>query len=369
MKILNAYVAKLLVTTVLLALGVLTFVMAAGELFRAFEWLSRGGSLAVMGKFLLLTLPDMMRFTLPLSMLCATVLVFSQLSADNEITAMKSCGVSLWQVIAPGLLLSVLLSSVCFWFSTTLSPHCRYAADQLMWEQAAISPAVLLADSDNFIELEGLNIRVDRREGEILHGIHILKEDKEQRLQETITARQGRLRLDPATRLFELVLQDATFGELEPQTKTGKSAGGPKRFATQEITLPLSQDGNAGLRRLARRPRHMDLGMLFARIYLESEAGGKVTPLLVELHTRMSMALSPIAFLLIGIPFAVRGRRAETSVGLLLSLLLALGFYAFILVTRSLKSDAGMHPEVLVWLPNLIYQVGGLWALVVIGRH
>jgi lipopolysaccharide export system permease protein len=358
-----------LVTTVLLALGVLTFVMAAGELFRAFDWLSRGGSPAVLGKFLLLTLPDMMRFTLPLSMLCATVLVFSQLSADNEITAMKSCGISLWQVIAPGLLLSVLLSAVCFWFSTTLSPHCRYAADQLMWEQAAISPAVLLAESDNFIELEGLNIRVDRREGELLHGIHILVQDNEQHLEETITARQGRLHLDPATRQFELVLQDATLGRLAQPTAAPDKSNTPKRIAMGQITVPLSQDGKAAMRRLARKPRHMDLGMLFARIYLESEAGGKVTPLLVELHSRMSMSLSPIAFLLIGIPFAVRGRRAETSVGLLLSLLLALGFYAFMLVTRSLKSDASLHPEVLVWLPNLIYQVGGLWALVVIGRH
>ena len=333
MRILNAYVARLLVTTVLLAIGVLTFVMAAGHVFRVFDWLSRGGSLVVLGRFLLLSLPDMMRFTLPLSMLVATVLVFSHLAADNELTAMKACGISLWQVIAPGLLLSVGLSALSFWFTTTLAPRCRYAAEQLLWEQAAISPAALLADSDNFVELEGLNIRVDHREGEILYGIHILVQDREKRLQQTITARQGRVRADPARRSFDLVLQDATFGQLDPGVPEKGESSMPQRYAARETTLPLSSDGGMGLRKLARKPRHMDLGMLFARIYLESQAGGNVTPLQVELHMRMSMSLSPIAFLLVGIPFATRGRRSETSVGLLISLLLALGFYAFIVIS------------------------------------
>jgi lipopolysaccharide export system permease protein len=369
MRILNAYVARLLVTTVLLGVAVLTFVMAAGHIFRVFDWLSRGGSLAVLGRFLLLSLPDMMRFTLPLSMLVATVLVFSHLAADNEITAMKACGISLWQVIAPGLLLSVGLSALSFWFTTTLAPRCRYAAEQLMWEQAAISPAVLLGDSDNFIELEGMNIRVDHRQGDTLYGIHILVQDKERRLQQTITARQGRLRAAPANRSFELVLQDATFGKLDTGDAKNGEPGMPQRYAARETTIPLSGDGGMGLRKLVRKPRHMDLGMLFAAIYVESQAGGNVTPLQVELHMRMSMSLSPIAFLLVGIPFATRGRRSETSVGLLISLLLALGFYAFITISSSLRNSGNLHPELLMWLPNVVYQVGGLWALAVIGRH
>ena len=369
MRILNAYVARLLVTTLLMSIGVLTFVMAAGHIFRVFDWLSRGGSLQVLGRFLLLSLPDMMRFTLPLSMLVATVLVFSHLAADNEITAMKACGISLWQVIAPGLLLSVGLSALSFWFTTTLAPRCRYAAEQLLWEQAAVSPAALLAGSDNFIELEGLNIRVDRREGETLYGIHILVQDKEQRLQQTITARQGRVRADPTNRSFDLVLQDATFGQLGEAAPSKGQASLPQRYAAAETTLPLSTERGTGLRRLVRKPRHMDLGMLFARIYLESQAGGNVTPLQVELHMRMSMSLSPIAFLLVGIPFATRGRRSETSVGLLLALLLALGLYAFITMSSSLRSTTSLHPELLMWLPNVVYQVGGLWALAVISRH
>jgi lipopolysaccharide export system permease protein len=369
MKILNAYVARMLATTVLLALGVLTFVMAAGHIFRVFEWLARGGSPAVLGRFLLLRLPDMMRFTLPLAMLVGVVLVFSHMAADNELTAMKACGLSLWQVIAPGVLLSVLLSALCFWFATSVGPRCQFAADQLMWEQAAVSPLVLFEDSGGFIELEGMNIRVDRRDGETLYGIHVLRENREQKLQESITARQGYLRADPGNRSFSLVLQDFTVGRLDTDPAAEPKSGVPDRYAGQEIALPLSGSGDEGVRKLSRKPKYMDLRTLLGRICLDQENGQDTTPLLVELHTRMSMSLSPIAFLLVGIPFAVRSRRSETSVGLLLALLLALGFYVFLLVSRSLKNDMEAHPQVLIWLPNLIYQVGGLWALVLLGRR
>ena len=210
MRILNTYIARNLLTTLLLAVGVWTFVMSAGHVIRIFDWVARGGSPAILGRFLLLRLPDILRFTLPLSLLCATVLVFSHLSADNEITAMKACGISLWQVIAPGLLLSVLLSAVCFWLSTTVAPRCRYAADLLLWQEAVTNPMVALEDSGSFMEFDDLNIRIDRRIGDELYGIHILAQDAtDHSLRQTITAKRGRLQTDPGSGRVELVLEDA----------------------------------------------------------------------------------------------------------------------------------------------------------------
>ncbi len=369
MKILNAYVARLLLTTVMLALGVLTFVMAVGHIFRVFDWLSRGGSPAVLGRFLLLRLPDMMRFTLPLAMLVAAVLVFSHLAADQELTAMKACGVSLWQALAPGLLLSVVISALCFWCAVSLAPRCEYAADQLLWDQAGINPLALLEDSGGFIELEGMNVRVDHREGDSLHGIHILVQDRDQHLQQTITAREGRLRFDPSSRSYVFDLQDVTLGRLYTGPDPERQPGLPDRVAAESLVVPLSGGDGSEARKLARKAKYMDLGMLLGRIGLDQENGHDTTPLLVELHTRMSLSLSPIAFLLVGVPLAVRGRRSETSVGLFIALVLALGFYAFLMAARNLRNDAAAHPQVLIWMPNLLYQAGGLWALAVLGRH
>lgn len=372
MRILNTYIARELVITVLLAIGVLTFVMTAGHIIRVFDWLSRGGSPGLLGHFLLLRLPGILCFTLPLSLLCATVLVFSHLSADNEVTAMKACGISLWQIISPALLLSVLMSAICFWLSTTVAPRCLYAADGLLWKGASVSPAMLLEGSENFIELSNMDIRVERHDQDRLYGVHILILDKDGRLRRTITAREGQLEPDPDSGDFRLVLTDATFGTVNLDRRPDNAADDeetPERLAMERIVLPLKLMSGGKVKRLYRKLKHMDLRMLLGRIFLETEVGGNITPLLVELHTRMSMSLSPIAFLLLGIPFAIRGRRSETSVGLLVSLLLALGFYAFMLLTRTLRNQPQLHPEVLVWIPNVLYQIGGLVALAIVGKH
>ena len=61
---------------------------------------------------LLYLVPFVMTFSLPMGMMTACLLVFSRLSADNEITAMRACGQGFAQLIAPVLVMSFLLSLV-----------------------------------------------------------------------------------------------------------------------------------------------------------------------------------------------------------------------------------------------------------------
>ena len=107
----------------------------------------------------------------------------------------------------------------------------------------------------------------------------------------------------------------------------------------------------------------MTMKILLSTIYILNKRGESCGHLYLELHKRMSIALSPIGFLLIGIPFGIRTHRSEASVGLVTSLALALIFYIFLALADTLEDRPKMHPEALVWLPNIFYQIGGLIAL------
>jgi len=369
MKILNLYIAKDLLLTTIIAVAILTFVLLSGSLFKAFDLLAQGFSPALLVKFLLLMMPEILRFTIPTSLLCATVLVFSRLSADNEITAMKASGVSLWQIISPTLFLSLVLSAFCFWLGAYFAPVCRYKADLLARMEAVKNPLALLEPGRFVDELPGYAIRIGRREGNELYDVHILVMNPEDgTLQQDITARSGKISLHEEERILELMLRDTTFANLNLAGKEPTDKG-VDRVATDELVFSISYGEKFDEKPLLRKLKYMDITMIFARIYLDTERGRNTTPHYVEIHQRMSLALSPIAFLLIGIPFAVRQRRAETSVGLLAALVLGLGFYAFLLLTDSLQLQTHLHPELLVWIPNIIYQSGGLWALVMIGKR
>ncbi len=369
MRTLNLYIAKGLLLTTAIAVAVLTFVMLSGNLFKAFDLLAQGISPYTLLLFLGYMVPEVLRFTIPTAFLCATVLVFSRLSADNEITAMKASGVSLWQIISPALLLAVGLSAFCFWLGVSFAPICRYKADALARAEAVKNPLALLEAGRFVDEIPGYAIRIGRRQGNKLYDIHILVMNSETgALEQDITARSGRVIPREEKRVLELILKDATFANLNLSGEPGGEQS-VSRVATDEFTFPISYGATLDRRPLLRKLKYMDMSMIFARIYLDAEQGWNTTPHYVEIHQRMSMALSPIAFLLIGIPFAIRQKRADTSVGLLGALILGLGFYVFVVLTDSIKYQERLHPELLVWLPSILYQLGGLRALVTIEKR
>lgn len=366
MKTLNLYIAKQLVTTTAIAVGVLTFVMLSANLVKVFGLLSRGVSAGLLCRFLMFQMPDILTFALPLALLCSAVLVFSRLSAENEITAMRASGISLWQIISPGLILSILLSALCLWLQTTVSPRCRYQAYQLRTHEGIKNPMVAI-EAGRFVELPGYVIRVGERQGDQLTDVHIYALGANGEVRQDITARRGTVVLHEHRRVLEIVLGDATIAAIG--VSNDQSEKEVQRFASKTFTFPLHYGTELDHRTLTRKLKYLDVSMIFGRIYIESAWGNSTTPHYVELHTRLSMALSPFAFLLLGIPFGVHTRRSETSVGLLLSMILAVGFYSFIMVADGLKHQSSLHPELLVWVPNIVYQIGGLCALSTIAKR
>ena len=360
MKRLNLYIARQLFVTMILALAILTFVMASGNLMKAQQFIARGMPVSVIVRFLLYILPFVLQFTLPLAMLCATVLVFSRLSADREITAMRASGVSLWQVISPGVLLAILLSAFCFYLQTDLAPECRYRASLLKDVGDVGNPAAFL-EPGRHVEFPGHIVYVGDRAGNVLEDVQIYILDRKGSITRDISAQRGRLSIDHEQRILTLALYGVTLGEISREKETDRQV--VRHSSAQRMTYTLDYGRELLRRRLLRDPKHMGMQTILSTIYIYNKQGRPTTPLYLELHKRMSLAFSPIGFLLMGIPFGIRTRRSETSAGLVVSLLLVAVFYIFLALADSLEDRPRLHPEVLVWIPNILYQVGGLVAL------
>ncbi len=358
MRTLNTYLARNMFATMLMALGIMTFVMLSGHFYRAFDMLSQGVSPLVLVKFIVFMLPYTLCFTLPLALLVATVLVFSRLSADNEIVAMKSMGISLWQIVTPSLLLSIATCGVCLWISLFVAPQCRFLADQLMTTAAAETPLAML-EPGAFTELfSGCEIRIGERDGSTLKDVHIVLRDKKGHAFKDIVAASGSMSYKQGDTVPELVLSGAEVTDFRLDDKPSPTDVSSIYVGT--ISMPLDFQALRASRRISRKERNMDFRMMCARIVLDEEDGKDVTEHIVNLHKRIAMSIAPFSFFLLGLPFGVKSRRSEMSVGLLLCVLLALVFYAFILLTDSVKSVSGLHPQYIIWIPNLLYQFVGI---------
>jgi lipopolysaccharide export system permease protein len=81
----------------------------------------------------------------------------------------------------------------------------------------------------------------------------------------------------------------------------------------------------------------------------------------VEVSQRFSMSLAALSFALIAVPLGITAHRKETSVGFGLSLVIAFGYFFFIIVADTFRENAHAMPVLLIWLPNLFFTGLGVW--------
>jgi len=75
---------------------------------------------------------------------------------------------------------------------------------------------------------------------------------------------------------------------------------------------------------------------------------------------KWTQAAAVLCFALVGVPLGIRVSRRETSANLGLALLLVLGFYLLTVVIKWLDKQPELRPDLLLWLPHVVFAAVGL---------
>jgi lipopolysaccharide export system permease protein len=123
-RLLNRYLLRQLIAPFLFALAAQTSLMLLSQIAKKFGALvGKGLPWTVIGEVFLLSLPFIVAMTLPMAVLLAVLYTFSHLAADNEITAMRASGFSIYQVLAPVLLWGACMAAFNFMFVDQVLPR------------------------------------------------------------------------------------------------------------------------------------------------------------------------------------------------------------------------------------------------------
>jgi lipopolysaccharide export system permease protein len=123
-RLLNRYILRQLAAPFLFALAAQTSLMLLSQVAKKFGALvGKGLPWTVIGEVFALSLPFIIAMTLPMAVLLAVLYTFSHLAADNEITAMRASGISVYQVLTPVLLWGVCMAAFNFAFVDQVLPR------------------------------------------------------------------------------------------------------------------------------------------------------------------------------------------------------------------------------------------------------
>ena len=364
MKTLNWYVTRGFLVAFFMSIGILTFAMTGANLIKVMNYISRGVSFWTFCEFTLYILPIVLTFTVPWAVMVAVMLVFGRLSADSEITAMRACGVSILQIVSPIMLITVLLTALCLYMQVELGPPLLGKSRNMM-DIAVINQPLALFEPGKQIQLENHLLYIDdKEEGNVIKGVQLYilkksktddrKENKTEEVLQDVSAKTGEVFTDKENQTLVVRLHDCII-----EDKNARDGEGVQRMYAEKLEFKYHYGKRAQRDKLSVKPKYMRLADLMGRIRLTKTLNKDTTELEVEMNQRIAFALSPIAFLLLGLPLAIRTNRRETSIGLFLSVILAGVFFLAIILCESFCNFPRLYPQYLLWLPNIIYQIVG----------
>jgi lipopolysaccharide export system permease protein len=373
-NLLDRYIFKSVLASCAAAVGLLVFVLMLGNVIRDLLAYVLTGQLSL-GTFVQLTLllvPFVAAYALPMGILAGVLLTLGRLSADSEITAMRSAGISLPRVSRPVLLLAALAAGATLYVNFEAMPHARVEYDRHLTAAIRANPINLIVPKTFIREFPGYVLYIGSKQQGELKDFWLWQLDSDRRVIRFVRAESGHLDYDERANELLLTLAHAQVENLNernpedfsesPNIVTGElenavhlslnsifAAGGYRQPKLRWLTYA---ELKAALDRVRRQP---------------AQPGGAKDVRIDEMKIAMTIqekftsAFAVISFTLVGLPLGIAVSRRETSANLGLAVLLALGYYFLTIMIGWLDQHPEYRPDILLWLPNAIFIGLGYW--------
>jgi len=355
MKIVDRYLSGQILGTVVWAVSLLTMILVLGNVLRDLLSLliSHQVPVTYIVTFIAYLLPFSLTYSIPWGVLVAVLLVFGKLSSDNELVALRANGVGMPRICFAVFVIAVGFLGICLWINLYVAPIAEVKLRSAAFDLASKDPLALFGSDEVIDQFPNRKIYVGKKEGSTLHDLHIFEMNAENLPMRVIYARRGTLEVDKKNEQILLHVYDARYEERDTAAPADlkKMRHG---ITMREGVLPISLQELLRKAQSNQRPNEMTLGQLREALQKTKDAEDEAA-FRTEVSKRFSNAMAVFTFVLVGIPLAVTAQRKETSVGIALSLIVAFSYFIIIVLTDNVKHKPDLHPEMLIWFPNLLY--------------
>ena len=362
----DRYLATELMLPFLFGVGAFSSVgVAVGTAFDLVRKVTDAGlPLEIAVQVMLLKMPEFVSFALPMSMLLAAMMTYSRLSADSEVIALRSCGVSIYRLIAPAVVFSLIVTGMTFVFNELVVPAANYQAG-ITLEKALVEERPDFKENNIFYpeygeitQPDGEKVRglkrlfyADQFDGERMRGLTIL-DWSQQDLNQVVTSESAVWNPVQSTWDFfngtiYLISADGSYRNV-------------LQFENQQLRLPRAPLDLVGDER---KSDEMNISQLLQQI--ETVKVGdeikKLNKIRLRVQQKIDFTFVCLVFGVVGAALGTRPQRSDKATSFGLSVVIIFGYYLLRFITEALGLSGILSPFMGAWLPNLFgLMAGGL---------
>jgi len=336
--ILQRYILRELIGSFIFAFCTVLSVCLIGTMFQVVRTFP-GLGLEILVKALPLTIGSLATWVIFVAACTSSTLVYARLAAENEITAMRTCGIHAWRIIAPALLMGLMLVGIAYPLNEIVVPSARYRK-RLSFREATLHALKSPLPGSQDFKIGTMRITyTDYLDGRML-GPTISRYKNHTLVMEcfapsgVILAQDGPLRV-VMTKPFGWQTNDRGQQELFS--------------ARSDVTIEIPpEDTDNAPRQLVDQPAEE----LWRKVFATRDPAVR-NPILLILHTRYASSLAPMLLVLVAMPIGVLVRRGSRLAGLGAALPPLLLYFVMYFVFQGLGDKNRVSPLLAAYAPDL----------------
>lgn len=154
------------------------------------DLMGKGLDLLVVIELLFYVSASLLPLALPLAVLLSSLIVMGNLGENNELTALKASGLSIYRIVKPLAIFMVLVAIGTFYFSNYVIPVANYKWRSIIWDIQETKLAAFLKPGSYTQDIDGFSIKISEGKDNSFKQI-IIHDKRDLNALKTITANSG----------------------------------------------------------------------------------------------------------------------------------------------------------------------------------
>lgn len=368
-RLLDFYVIRQFLLTLLFSLIALCLIFLIVNLIESLDdFLDQNTSFIVIIKYYLYYFPEILKFLTPVAILVASLFSVGRLSTMNEITAMKTGGMSLLRFLMPFIIICFGISIFQLYFNGWIVPVANQ--QKLAIESKYLNKSSNKAPLYDFYYRDNplRNVNIQYYDASAREGSNIYIEDFSSLAKPRMTQRTEAKKLiwDSTSNQWQLISGFVRIiNQSDTSIKNDKSQPNSakveiKKFDTLSIDLSLTHNEIVKLRKSV---EEMNYDELKEYILLLQKGGKDVRFQLIKYYSDYAFAFADFIVILFAVPFASIRKRGGLAIQLTAAMLVSFFYMVFTQVGQTVGYVTNLNPEFAGWLPNIIFLIAGIFII------
>jgi Predicted permeases len=352
MKIIDRYLIKQFLQTLFFGLLAFTLIFVVIDMMENLDdFIDQNVQSKIVFIYYIVFTPEIIKLMTPVAVLFSGLFTTGKMSNLNELTSIKSSGVSLYRYMAPFVIVTLIISILSIYFGGYVVPAANKT--KIAIEQVYLKKGITFSGSNIFFQdskTKVVSISYFDNASSTANKVSIQEFNKDNFRQMVSRIDAASMKYDTAKKCW-VAIRGIQRYFLDDHEKINYFT----QLTVKDLNfLPNEVDSKQ------QKPEQMNLKQLKELIYNLQKAGNDATRIMIEYYSRFAFAMASLVVILFGLPLSANKRKGGLALQFGVNILVTFVYLGFMQISQAFGKNGALDPILTAWLANIVFFAGAL---------